>query len=73
MRRVSPTSRNRDDESVRSVAHPEASPEDWRSRRLPRGHVGGAWRKGHPVRSLYHFRLLIALVDDVGADADLLY
>ena len=28
--------------------------------------IGGAWRKGHPVRSLYHFRLLIALVDDVG-------
>lgn len=28
--------------------------------------IGGAWKKGHPVRSLYHFRLLIALVDDVG-------
>jgi site-specific DNA-methyltransferase (cytosine-N4-specific) len=28
--------------------------------------IGGAWQKGHPVRSLYHFRLLIALVDDVG-------
>ncbi len=28
--------------------------------------IGGAWRKGHPVRSLYHFRLLIALVDEVG-------
>ena len=23
--------------------------------------IGGAWQKGHPVRSLYHFRLLIAL------------
>lgn len=28
--------------------------------------IGGAWKKGHPVRSLYHFRLLIALVDVVG-------
>lgn len=28
--------------------------------------IGGAWRKGHPVRSLYHFKLLIALVDTVG-------
>lgn len=28
--------------------------------------VGGAWRKGHPVRSLYHFKLLIELVDTVG-------
>jgi DNA modification methylase len=28
--------------------------------------VGGAWQKGHPVRSLYHFRLLIELVDTVG-------
>lgn len=28
--------------------------------------IGGAWRKGHPVRSIYHFRLLIALVDEVG-------
>ena len=28
--------------------------------------IGGAWKKGHPVRSLYHFRLLIALVDEVG-------
>jgi len=28
--------------------------------------IGGAWQKGHPVRSLYHFRLLIALVDEVG-------
>ena len=28
--------------------------------------VGGAWQKGHPVRSLYHFRLLLELVDTVG-------
>ncbi len=28
--------------------------------------IGGAWQKGHPVRSLYHFRLLISLVDEVG-------
>lgn len=28
--------------------------------------IGGAWTKGHPVRSLYHFRLLISLVDDIG-------
>jgi site-specific DNA-methyltransferase (cytosine-N4-specific) len=28
--------------------------------------VGGAWEKGAPVRSLYHFRLLLALCDDVG-------
>lgn len=28
--------------------------------------IGGAWKKGHPVRSLYHFRLLLALVDDIG-------
>lgn len=28
--------------------------------------IGGAWRKGQPVRSLYHFKLLIELVDTVG-------
>jgi site-specific DNA-methyltransferase (cytosine-N4-specific) len=28
--------------------------------------IGGAWQKGHPIRSLYHFRLLLELVDTVG-------
>jgi site-specific DNA-methyltransferase (cytosine-N4-specific) len=28
--------------------------------------VGGAWTPGAPTRSLYHFRLLLALCDDVG-------
>ncbi len=28
--------------------------------------VGGAWQPGSPVRSLYHYRLLLALCDDVG-------
>lgn len=28
--------------------------------------IGGAWQKGHPVRSLYHFRLLLELVETVG-------
>lgn len=28
--------------------------------------VGGAWTPGAPVRSLYHFRLLLALCDQVG-------
>lgn len=28
--------------------------------------VGGAWTPGAPLRSLYHFRLLLALCDDVG-------
>jgi DNA modification methylase len=28
--------------------------------------VGGAWTPGAPVRSLYHFRLLLALCDEVG-------
>ncbi|WP_309714032.1 site-specific DNA-methyltransferase [Armatimonas sp.] len=28
--------------------------------------VGGAWTQGSPTRSLYHFRLLIALCDTVG-------
>jgi site-specific DNA-methyltransferase (cytosine-N4-specific) len=27
--------------------------------------VGGAWQKGHPVRSLYHFKLLVELVESV--------
>jgi len=28
--------------------------------------IGGAWTKGLPVRSLYQFRLLLALCDDIG-------
>ncbi len=28
--------------------------------------LGGAWRPGSPTRSLYHYRVLLALVDDVG-------
>ena len=28
--------------------------------------IGGSYKKGHPIRSLYHFRLLIRLVDDIG-------
>ena len=28
--------------------------------------VGGAWTPGAPLRSLYHYRLLLALCDDVG-------
>ena len=28
--------------------------------------IGGAWRRGHPVRSLYHFELLLELVRSVG-------
>ena len=28
--------------------------------------IGGAWQKGHPTRSLYHFHLLLDLVDNVG-------
>ncbi|MEX0791878.1 MAG: site-specific DNA-methyltransferase [Pirellulaceae bacterium] len=28
--------------------------------------VGGAWTPGAPLRSLYHFRLLLALCDEVG-------
>ncbi len=28
--------------------------------------IGGAWRRGHPVRSLYHFELLLELVRNVG-------
>ncbi len=28
--------------------------------------IGGSWTPGEPVRSLYHFRLLLALCDDLG-------
>lgn len=28
--------------------------------------IGGSYEKGHPVKSLYHFRLTIRLVDDIG-------
>jgi len=28
--------------------------------------VGGAWTPGHPTRSLYHYRLLLALCDELG-------
>jgi site-specific DNA-methyltransferase (cytosine-N4-specific) len=28
--------------------------------------IGGSWTPGAPVRSLYHFRLLLALCDDLG-------
>ena len=28
--------------------------------------IGGSYNKGEPTRSLYHFRLLLALVDEVG-------
>jgi hypothetical protein len=28
--------------------------------------IGGAWNKGHPTRSLYHFKLLIMLCDEFG-------
>lgn len=30
--------------------------------------LGGAWQPGAPIRSLYHYRTLLALVDDVGFD-----
>jgi DNA modification methylase len=30
--------------------------------------IGGAWQPGAPTRSLYHYRMLLALVDDVGFD-----
>jgi site-specific DNA-methyltransferase (cytosine-N4-specific) len=30
--------------------------------------IGGAWTPGAPLRSLYHYRVLLALVDDVGFD-----
>ena len=28
--------------------------------------IGGSWNKGTPPRSIYHFKLLIALVETVG-------
>ncbi|MGH8378748.1 MAG: DNA methyltransferase, partial [Gammaproteobacteria bacterium] len=28
--------------------------------------IGGSWQPGTPIRSLYHYRVLLALVDDVG-------
>jgi site-specific DNA-methyltransferase (cytosine-N4-specific) len=28
--------------------------------------IGGSWNKGSPTRSLYHFKLLIALVEEIG-------
>ena len=28
--------------------------------------IGGAWQQGSPIRSLYHYRVLLALVDEVG-------
>src|SRR5690606_24306175 len=28
--------------------------------------IGGSYNEGHPTRSLYHFKLLIALVEEVG-------
>ncbi len=28
--------------------------------------LGGAWQPGSPIRSLYHYRTLLALVDDIG-------
>ncbi|MBY0246675.1 MAG: site-specific DNA-methyltransferase [Nitrospiraceae bacterium] len=30
--------------------------------------IGGAWQPGSPIRSLYHYRTLLALVDDIGFD-----
>jgi len=30
--------------------------------------LGGAWQPGLPIRSLYHYRVLLALVDNVGFD-----
>jgi len=30
--------------------------------------LGGAWQPGAPVRSLYHYRTLLALIDQVGFD-----
>ncbi len=30
--------------------------------------LGGAWQAGSPIRSLYHYRTLLALVDEVGFD-----
>jgi site-specific DNA-methyltransferase (cytosine-N4-specific) len=28
--------------------------------------IGGSWNQGNPTRSIYHFKLLIALVEDLG-------
>ena len=28
--------------------------------------IGGSYKKGHPIKSLYHFRLLIKIIDEVG-------
>ncbi|MCR9177426.1 MAG: DNA methyltransferase [Alphaproteobacteria bacterium] len=28
--------------------------------------IGGAWKPGHPTRSLYHFKLLVMLVEEYG-------
>jgi len=28
--------------------------------------IGGTWTKGQPTRSLYHFKLVIALVEELG-------
>lgn len=30
--------------------------------------IGGSWQPGSPVRSLYHYRTLLALVDEIGFD-----
>lgn len=30
--------------------------------------LGGAWTPGTPIRSLYHYRVLLALVDKIGFD-----
>lgn len=30
--------------------------------------LGGAWKPGFPIRSLYHYRVLLALADEVGFD-----
>ncbi|MCC6139762.1 MAG: site-specific DNA-methyltransferase [Nitrospira sp.] len=30
--------------------------------------LGGAWQPGSPIRSLYHYRTLLALIDEVGFD-----
>ncbi|MFN5994399.1 MAG: DNA methyltransferase, partial [Betaproteobacteria bacterium] len=30
--------------------------------------LGGAWQPGAPVRSLYHYRMLLVLVDELGFD-----
>ena len=30
--------------------------------------IGGSWQPGKPVRSLYHYRVLLSLVDEIGFD-----